>query len=101
VLLKILILPKKKRMTILSAVVHSVYGRETVRDPALTSVAGRELRIAVLTSLRELALVFGREGSHDFLLPHLISFMNDASWEVRAAFCEEVATLGETIGRVL
>eukprot|EP00913_Durusdinium_trenchii_P019559 g18386.t1 len=61
---------------------------------------GREVKIALLRNMCVLADSFGRESTHSFLLPYLISFMNDPAWEVRAAFCSEAALLPKRVGQV-
>eukprot|EP00392_Amoebophrya_sp_AT5.2_P003724 g3729.t1 len=38
-----------------------------------------------------IAVFFQKKGMHNFLLPHLISFMNEPDWFVRASFCVEAA----------
>ena len=43
--------------------------------------ASREVKIALLQNMCVLADCFGRESTHSFLLPYLISFMNDPAWE--------------------
>eukprot|EP00927_Polykrikos_kofoidii_P054304 TRINITY_DN4873_c0_g1_i1.p1 TRINITY_DN4873_c0_g1~~TRINITY_DN4873_c0_g1_i1.p1 ORF type:complete len:1862 (-),score=341.37 TRINITY_DN4873_c0_g1_i1:313-5898(-) len=61
---------------------------------------GREIKMALLRNMCILADVLGRDGTHNFLLPYLISFMNDPAWEVRACFCEEAARLPRKVGQV-
>lgn len=71
------------------------------QEEGLVSLAaGREIKMALLRNMRVLADIFGRDGTINFLLPYLISFMNDPSWEVRAAFCEEAACLPRKVGQV-
>lgn len=71
------------------------------QENTLQAVAiGKEVKIALLRSMCVLSETFGRDGTHNFLLPYLISFMNDPAWEVRAAFCEEAAALPKRVGQV-
>jgi len=69
-------------------------------ESLLNLTMAREIKIALLRNMLALADIFGRDGTHNFLLPYLISFMNDQSWEVRAAFCEEAAGLPKKVGQV-
>mmetsp|Transcript_165622 Transcript_165622/g.531630 ORF Transcript_165622/g.531630 Transcript_165622/m.531630 type:complete len:1660 (+) Transcript_165622:188-5167(+) len=69
-------------------------------EALLTSAMCRDVKITLLRSMCTLADCFGRESTLNFLLPFLISFMNDPSWEVRAAFCEEAALLPKKVGQV-
>lgn len=69
-------------------------------EPLLDVASGREMKKSLLRNMCALAESFGKEDTHSFLLPYLITFMNDPAWEVRAAFCEEVALLPRKVGHV-
>lgn len=69
-------------------------------DQLISLSVSREVKIALLRNMCVLADCFGRESTHSFLLPYLISFMNDPAWEVRAAFCTEAALLPRRVGQV-
>eukprot|EP00439_Symbiodinium_sp_Y106_P011139 s1248_g1.t1 len=75
-----------------------------VRAPAeealMAQTMSREVKIALLRNTAALADAFGREGTHNFLLPYWISFMNEPAWEVRAAYLEEAANLPQRVGQV-
>jgi len=60
----------------------------------------RAVKGMVLNALEDFVALFGREGVHNFLLPYLITFMNDTQWEIRAKFCAEMHKIIPTIGRV-
>lgn len=77
-----------------------VEGQEESEESKLTSAMGRDVKVTLLRNMSTLADVFGKECTLTFLLPYLISFMNDRSWEVRAAFCEEAALLPKQVGPV-
>ncbi|CAD7932248.1 unnamed protein product [Amoebophrya sp. A120] len=55
-----------------------------------------QIKLQILNALPKLSLYFGRTGMHNFLLPHLISFMNTNDWEVRASFCEFCCEISNT-----
>lgn len=73
---------------------------QAAEEPALSLASGREVKISLLRNMCVLAESFGKECTLSFLLPYLISFMNDPAWEVRAAFCEEAALLPRKVGKV-
>eukprot|EP00931_Biecheleriopsis_adriatica_P036390 TRINITY_DN20965_c0_g1_i1.p1 TRINITY_DN20965_c0_g1~~TRINITY_DN20965_c0_g1_i1.p1 ORF type:complete len:1650 (-),score=327.44 TRINITY_DN20965_c0_g1_i1:54-4712(-) len=75
-------------------------GASSEEEVMANLAVGREVKIALLRNMCVLAESFGRDGTHNFLLPYLISFMNDPAWEVRAAFCEEAALLPKKVGQV-
>ncbi|CAJ1410843.1 unnamed protein product [Effrenium voratum] len=78
-----------------------MHSPERSQEELLMSLSvGREVKIGLLRNMCVLADCFGREGTHNFLLPYLISFMNDPAWEVRAAFCAEAALLPRRVGQV-
>eukprot|EP00929_Paragymnodinium_shiwhaense_P068721 TRINITY_DN34615_c0_g2_i1.p1 TRINITY_DN34615_c0_g2~~TRINITY_DN34615_c0_g2_i1.p1 ORF type:complete len:1635 (-),score=353.36 TRINITY_DN34615_c0_g2_i1:105-5009(-) len=91
----------KKLVKLLLESCDSHHGAPSDGDESLlTSAMGREIKITLLNNLCGLAEVFGREGTHNFVLPYHISFMNDPAWEVRAAFCREAAKLPQKVGQV-
>eukprot|EP00930_Biecheleria_cincta_P000941 TRINITY_DN102123_c0_g1_i1.p1 TRINITY_DN102123_c0_g1~~TRINITY_DN102123_c0_g1_i1.p1 ORF type:complete len:1135 (+),score=177.74 TRINITY_DN102123_c0_g1_i1:247-3405(+) len=76
------------------------HGISEAEELMMNMSVGRDVKIALLRNMCVLADCFGRDGTHTFLLPYLISFMNDPAWEVRAAFCEEAALLPKKVGQV-
>lgn len=64
--------------------------QELVTGPKSTSA----VRAAILRHVSPLCTFFGRRGSHDFLLPLLITFLNDRDDRLRAAFFEQAASSG-------
>ncbi|KAK9817197.1 hypothetical protein WJX72_010933 [[Myrmecia] bisecta] len=55
-------------------------------------------RLALLPHVPALAAFLGRRESNDFLLPAMITFLNDRSWQLRAAFFTHIAALGPYAG---
>jgi len=79
----------------------NVHGETQMQEESLLNLAaGRDVKMALLRNTSILADSLGRDDTHNFLLPYLISFMNDPAWEVRAAFCEEAAFLPRKVGQV-
>lgn len=58
-------------------------------------------REALLSGAVELSAFFERHESNDFLLPLLITCLNDREWRLRAAFFSQVAGLGVFVGRAV
>jgi hypothetical protein len=70
----------------------------------LTAVLGRVPTVVVKRALLggdilELAIFFGRRKTVDLLVPLLITFLNDASWQLREAFFGAVGALALFVGR--
>jgi serine/threonine protein kinase/WD40 repeat protein len=70
----------------------------------LTAVTGRVPTVVVKRALLggdilELAIFFGRRKTVDLLVPLLITFLNDASWQLREAFFGAVGALALFVGR--
>ncbi|EIE24687.1 hypothetical protein COCSUDRAFT_258, partial [Coccomyxa subellipsoidea C-169] len=55
-------------------------------------------RRAILPHLPHLATVLGRKLSNDFLLPTMITFLNDRDWQTRAAFFRDVSCIASQAG---
>ena len=53
---------------------------------------------ALLGSLTSLCLFFGKTKANDVLLGHLITYLNETDWELRAAFFEHIAGVAAFIG---
>lgn len=49
-------------------------------------------------SLTRLCVVFGRAKANDFLLSHVITYLNDRDWLLRAAFLEAMVGLATFVG---
>ena len=60
--------------------------------------AGPATRAAVLANADSLAVFFGRQDANDYLVPLLITCLNDRSWTLRAAFFTKIAKLGRFVG---
>jgi len=60
--------------------------------------AGPATRAAVLAGADALASFFGRADANDFLVPLLITCLNDRAWTLRVAFFEKIAKVGRFVG---
>ncbi len=60
--------------------------------------AGPPTRAAVLAGADALASFFGRADANDFLVPLLITCLNDRSWRLRVAFFERIAAVARFVG---
>jgi serine/threonine protein kinase len=54
---------------------------------------------ALLTGVTKLCVSMGEEQTLNFILPQLITFLNDRDWQVRAAFYNHIAGVCQLIGR--
>ena len=59
---------------------------------------GPATRAALLSGAEELARFFGRADSNDFLVPLLITCLNDRAWPLRASFFRHIARVGKFVG---
>ena len=59
---------------------------------------GPSTRAALLSGSEELARFFGRADSNDFLVPLLITCLNDRAWPLRASFFRHIARVGKFVG---
>jgi phosphoinositide-3-kinase regulatory subunit 4 len=46
-----------------------------------------------------LCIFFGKQKANDFLLSHIITYLNDPDWSLRAAFCEAIVGIGTFVGQ--
>ncbi|KAJ1967669.1 Serine/threonine-protein kinase, partial [Dispira parvispora] len=53
---------------------------------------------ALLADMTPLAVFFGRTLANDFLLSHVITFLNDRDWLLRGAFFEAIVGLATVVG---
>ncbi|KAJ1980792.1 Serine/threonine-protein kinase [Dimargaris xerosporica] len=53
---------------------------------------------ALLVDMTRLALFFGHKRAHDFLLSHIITYLNDRDWQLRGAFFEAIVGLATVVG---
>jgi phosphoinositide-3-kinase regulatory subunit 4 len=53
---------------------------------------------SLLMNTSRLCIFLGRQKSCDFLISHLITFLNDSEWTLRSSFCESVVGIGTFIG---
>ena len=53
---------------------------------------------ALLPDISRLAIFFGKKETSDFLLPMVVTFLNENDWELRSSFFENVVGLCEYVG---
>ncbi|KAI8900262.1 hypothetical protein BC833DRAFT_582478 [Globomyces pollinis-pini] len=53
---------------------------------------------ALLVDIPRLCIFFGKQKSNDFLLSHIITYLNDPDWLLRSAFAETIIGVGTFIG---
>eukprot|EP00873_Tetraselmis_striata_P002336 jgi/Tetstr1/422600/TSEL_013406.t2 len=77
--------------------------REAVERVVVELVTGPRsspaTRRALMQHCSGLAAFFGRRTANDFLLPLLITFLNDREWRVRGAFFKHIASMGPHSGK--
>jgi hypothetical protein len=56
------------------------------------------VRRALVHSIAPLCIFFGRETAADVLLSHIVTFLNDRDWLVRAAFFESAVAIASCVG---
>jgi phosphoinositide-3-kinase, regulatory subunit 4 len=57
------------------------------------------VRRALLAEMPRLCIFFGKQKSNDFLISHIITYLNDPDWLLRAAFCEAIVGIGTFVGQ--
>lgn len=55
---------------------------------------------ALLSEMPRLCIFFGKQKANDFLISHIITYLNDPDWNLRAAFCEAIVGVGTFSGTV-
>lgn len=65
---------------------------------ALLADPESSVRRALLGSITSLCVFFGRQRSNDFLLSHLITYLNDRDWMLRCAFFESIVGIATFVG---
>lgn len=66
----------------------------------MLTVAGAKAKRSLLADITRLCVYIGRQRVNNELLPHLITVLNDRSWELRAAFFEHIVGVSVFVGRV-
>lgn len=65
---------------------------------ALLADPETSVRRALLGSITSLCVFFGRQRSNDFVLGHLISYLNDRDWMLRCGFFESIVGVATFVG---
>lgn len=65
----------------------------------LTTTSSK-VKIAILKDIAKLCVFFGAERCNSWLLPMLITVLNDRDWQLRAAFFHSVVGIAVFVGRV-
>ncbi len=53
---------------------------------------------AILKEISRFCVFFGRQIANDVLLSHIITYLNDANWELRCSFFESVVGIATFLG---
>lgn len=71
-----------------------------IRDitESLLTDSSANVRIALVSNILPLCQVFGVDRTMDIILPHLITYLNDGSYQLRLAFIASLSELGRFIG---
>ena len=56
------------------------------------------VKCAILTSIPNLCVFFGRQRSTETVLSHLVTYLNDREWTLRLAFLSSIVQVGPVIG---
>lgn len=54
----------------------------------------------MLSTVADLCLFFGRRKSNEFILSHIMTYLNDRDWALRFAFFEAIVGVGAFLGHV-
>ena len=71
---------------------------KVVNELVVGARSGAWSRRALLPHLPRLLAFLGRRHANDYLLPTIITFLNDRDWQLRAAFFRHIACLAPTTG---
>ncbi|KAK9806003.1 hypothetical protein WJX73_003643 [Symbiochloris irregularis] len=72
--------------------------RSVVTDLVAGSQATPDTKRALLPHVEDLAQFLGSRASNDFLLPTMIAFLNDRSWQLRAGFFAHIPCMASCAG---
>lgn len=59
-----------------------------------------QVKRVMLSTVAELCLFFGRRKSNDFILSHIMTYLNDRDWSLRFAFFDAIVGVGAFLGHV-
>eukprot|EP01105_Mastigella_eilhardi_P019529 TRINITY_DN459_c0_g1_i1.p1 TRINITY_DN459_c0_g1~~TRINITY_DN459_c0_g1_i1.p1 ORF type:complete len:719 (-),score=185.59 TRINITY_DN459_c0_g1_i1:99-2255(-) len=74
-------------------------GFHDIVQDILTRNVTSAIKRAFLTDIVRLCTFFGHQRANDFLLPLIISFLNDKDWRVRCAFFVHIVGVSVFVGR--
>ena len=76
--------------------------RKEVAQIVIELATGRSttpsIRRALLQRMPRLCAFFGRSETHDYLLPLVITFLNDRDWQLRADFFKQLPRVCQFVG---
>ena len=74
--------------------------QEVVQEQAVMLLvdASSYVKRAMLSSIADLCLFFGRQKSSDAVLSHIMTYLNDPEWLLRFAFFDGIVGVGAFIG---
>ncbi|KAJ3325684.1 Serine/threonine-protein kinase [Boothiomyces sp. JEL0866] len=74
--------------------------QDTIQEEvvALLTDTNAYVKRALLAEMPRLCIFFGKQKSNDFLISHMITYLNDSNWALRSAFCEAIVGVGTYVG---
>ena len=65
---------------------------------ALLTDSAASVKRSLLAEMPRLCIFFGKQKANDFLISHIITYLNDLDWSLRSAFCEAIIGVGTFVG---
>lgn len=67
---------------------------------ALLTDPSPSVKRSLLSEMPRLCIFFGKQKANDFLISHIITYLNDFDWSLRSSFCEAIIGIGTFAGTV-
>ncbi|KAI8805979.1 hypothetical protein BJ742DRAFT_680534 [Cladochytrium replicatum] len=73
---------------------------DAVQDEVVALLVDQEptVKRSLLAEIARLCVFFGRSRANDVLLSHMLTYLNDLDWQLRAAFFESIVGVGMFLG---
>ncbi|KAI8799791.1 hypothetical protein BJ742DRAFT_686782 [Cladochytrium replicatum] len=73
---------------------------DSVQDEVIALLVDQEptVKRSLLAEIARLCVFFGRQRANDVLLSHMLTYLNDVDWQLRAAFFESIVGVGMFLG---
>lgn len=74
--------------------------QDMIQEDVVALLTDREtcVKKALLSEMPQLCIFFGKQKSNDFLISHIITYLNDPDPSLRGAFCEAIVGIGTFTG---